>query len=77
MNELDEYFCEELDLLKRISVHNAHISKNPPRACEVCLNDTVDQQKASLMNPNWRYVSAAETDVRKTWERFGWTPLVP
>jgi hypothetical protein len=77
MNELDEYFCEELDLLKRISVHNERISKNPPRACEVCLSDTVDQQEASLLNPNWRYVPSTQTDVRKTWAKFGWVPLTP
>jgi hypothetical protein len=77
MNELDEYFCEELDLLKRISVHNSRIEKNPPRASDGCLDESVDRQEASLMNPNWRYVPSTQTDVRKTWAKFGWTPFTP
>jgi glutathionylspermidine synthase len=77
MNELDEYFCEELDLLKRISVHNAHIGENPPRACNGYQDNAVDRQEASLMNPNWRYVPSNQTDVRKTWERFGFVPKTP
>lgn len=27
------------------------------------------------LTPGWRYVPANETDVRKTWARFGWMPL--
>lgn len=29
---------------------------------------------ANLLNPNWKYTPSSETDVRKTWARFGWKP---
>ena len=32
------------------------------------------RQRAQLLNPNWKYTHSSETDVRKTWARFGWQP---
>ena len=79
MNELDEYFCEELDLLKRISLHNAHIVENPPRAPEA--QGQAEKVSRSpfggLLSPGFEYVPASKTDVRKTWERFGFVPKTP
>ena len=28
-----------------------------------------------LLNPNFKYVPAAATDITQTWRRFGWTPI--
>ena len=75
MNELDEYFCAELDLLKRISTHNAHIGENSPRTCAGASQAAVvDRSTASLLNPSFQYVGSSQTDVRKTWAKFGFVP---
>ena len=29
---------------------------------------------ASLLNPNWKYTPSDQTDVQRTWARFGWKP---
>lgn len=34
-----------------------------------------EQQPATLFDPNFKYYCAADTDVQRTWKRFGWTPL--
>jgi hypothetical protein len=75
MNELDEYFSEELELLKRISTHNAHISENSTRTCTGASQAAVvDRSTASLMDPSFQYVGSGQTDVRKTWAKFGFVP---
>jgi hypothetical protein len=28
-----------------------------------------------LLNPEFKYVPAAATDVTQTWRKFGWTPV--
>lgn len=28
-----------------------------------------------LLNPQFKYVPAAATDVTQTWKRFGWQPI--
>ncbi len=28
----------------------------------------------SILNPNFKYTPAVQTDIRKTWERFGFHP---
>jgi hypothetical protein len=28
------------------------------------------------LNPHWHYTPANETDVRATWRRFGWFPVM-
>lgn len=29
----------------------------------------------SLLDPSFKYVPAAATDVQQTWRRYGWTPV--
>jgi hypothetical protein len=33
------------------------------------------KQPSSLLDPNYKYYNASNTDVQRTWRRFGWTPL--
>ena len=28
-----------------------------------------------LLDPNFRYISASNTDITQTWRRFGWKPV--
>lgn len=28
-----------------------------------------------LLNPEFKYVPAAATDITQTWRKFGWTPI--
>lgn len=30
----------------------------------------------SILDPAFKYTPSAATDVRATWARFGWTPIV-
>lgn len=30
--------------------------------------------RAGLLNPNWVYTPSDQTDVQRTWARFGWKP---
>ena len=31
--------------------------------------------KSRILDPKFKYVSAAETDIQATWRKFGWRPL--
>ena len=33
------------------------------------------KQRAKILDPDWVYTSAVNTDVTKTWRKFGWKPL--
>ena len=30
---------------------------------------------SSILNPDYKYVPAAATDITQTWRRFGWKPI--
>lgn len=34
----------------------------------------VEKLKAPLLDPSFKYISSAATDVQATWRRFGWVP---
>jgi hypothetical protein len=40
------------------------------------VNEAKQDERVGLMNPAFQYVGAADTDIRKTWLRFGWTPIL-
>jgi hypothetical protein len=31
--------------------------------------------RPSILNKDFKYYCAADTDVQRTWRRFGWTPI--
>lgn len=31
--------------------------------------------KSRILDPKFKYVSAAATDIQATWRKFGWRPL--
>jgi hypothetical protein len=31
--------------------------------------------RPSLLDKNFKYRNSADTDVQRTWRRFGWTPI--
>jgi hypothetical protein len=31
--------------------------------------------RPSILNKDFKYHNSADTDVQRTWRRFGWTPL--
>ena len=33
-------------------------------------------QRAQLLNPNWKYTPSDQTDVQRTWRKFGWLPTL-
>jgi hypothetical protein len=45
--------------------------------CEANDEKPADPSQMQLcMNPHWKYTPANETDIRATWRKFGWLPVM-
>jgi len=49
------------------------VTTRKPTLAEWLANQT-EQEHWGLTDPNFIYHNASDTDVQRTWRRFGWTP---
>lgn len=34
-----------------------------------------EQKPKSILDPNFKYIPSAQTDVQATWRKYGWKPV--
>lgn len=44
------------------------------QATKLKMVQKAEKLKAPLLDPTFKYINAAATDVQSTWRKFGWTP---